>query len=112
MQNQTILSGILHHIPSDMQEVLQNNPNILEKWNSLTPIQRNEWICWVTIVKRDETRLKHISRMLEELELGEKTPCCFIQRRSLENASRCHAAQTQNPYRFALRLRSSLYGGA
>jgi len=77
MQNQTILSGILHPISSDMQEVLQKNPNILEKWNNLTPIQRNEWICWVTIVKRDETRLKHISRMLEELEAGEKTPCCW-----------------------------------
>jgi len=77
MDNKLILSGILHSIPSDMQEVLRNKPNILEKWNDLTPIQRNEWICWVTIVKRDETRLKHISRMLEELEIGEKTPCCW-----------------------------------
>jgi hypothetical protein len=77
MQNQTILSGILHPIPSDMQEVLQNNPKILEKWNSLTPIQRNEWICWVTIVKKEDTRLNHINRMLEELETGEKTPCCW-----------------------------------
>jgi hypothetical protein len=77
MQNQKILSGILHSISSDMQEVLQNNTNILEKWNNLTPIQRNEWICWVTIVKKEETRQKHISRMLEELELGKKTPCCW-----------------------------------
>lgn len=77
MHNTTVLPDILHPIPLDMLEVLQNKLNILEKWNNLTPIQRNEWICWVNIVKKENTRLNHINRMLEELESGEKTPCCW-----------------------------------
>ena len=48
-----------------------------EKWNKLTPIQRNEWICWVTIVKKSETREDHIKRMGEELSEGKRQPCCW-----------------------------------
>jgi len=47
-----ISDGILHEVPSDMKKALISNADILMKWNNLTPIQRNEWICWVTIVKK------------------------------------------------------------
>ena len=72
-----ILSGIVHELPKDMLRVLQENKEILKIWNSLTPIQRNEWICWVTIVKKQETKEKHIQRMIEELHQGIKQPCCW-----------------------------------
>ena len=72
-----ILSGIVHELPEDMLRVLQQNKEILKIWNSLTPIQRNEWICWVTIVKKQETREKYIQRMIEELHQGIKKPCCW-----------------------------------
>lgn len=72
-----ILNGILHEVPSDMQEKLKKDAMILEKWNKLTPIQRNEWICWVTIVKKSETRIEHINRMAEELKEGKRQPCCW-----------------------------------
>jgi uncharacterized protein YdeI (YjbR/CyaY-like superfamily) len=72
-----ILNGILHEVPNDMQKSLITDVNILEKWNKLTPIQRNEWICWVTIVKKEETRLEHIARMLEDLSEGKRNPCCW-----------------------------------
>ena len=72
-----IFNGILHEVPSDMKLKLMTNAVILEKWNKLTPIQRNEWICWVTIVKKSETRLEHIERMLEELNFGKCQPCCW-----------------------------------
>ncbi|MDD4703250.1 MAG: YdeI/OmpD-associated family protein [Bacteroidales bacterium] len=72
-----ILSGIVHELPEDMLRVLQENKEILKIWNSLTPIQRNEWICWVTIVKKQETKEKHIQRMIEELHQGIKQPCCW-----------------------------------
>ncbi len=52
-----ILNGILHEVPDDMQTTLSSNATLLEKWNKLTPIQRNEWICWVTIVKKQEQLL-------------------------------------------------------
>lgn len=74
----TIISdGILHEVPDDMRAVLARDSDILAKWNKLTPIQRNEWICWVTIVKQPKTREQHIGRMLEELKEGKRQPCCW-----------------------------------
>jgi hypothetical protein len=72
-----ILSGVLHEVPSDMQKALTSDAGILERWNKLTPIQRNEWICWITIVKNNETRVKRIDRMVEELKDGKRQPCCW-----------------------------------
>lgn len=72
-----ILNGILHEVPDDMQKTLSSDAKLLEKWNKLTPIQRNEWICWVTNVKKSETREDHIKRMGEELSEGKRQPCCW-----------------------------------
>lgn len=54
-----------------------SNADLLVKWENLTPIQRNEWICWVTMAKKEETRNKRISRMVEELKEGARQPCCW-----------------------------------
>jgi len=72
-----ILNGILHEVTDDIKKVLIANEKILASWNSLTPIQRNEWICWITIVKKDETRTEHIARMVDDLEKGKRQPCCW-----------------------------------
>jgi len=72
-----ISDGILHPVTDDIKEALLSDSEILNKWNNLTPIQRNEWICWITIVKKEETRKEHIRRMLEDLKSGKKTPCCW-----------------------------------
>ncbi len=75
--NRNVLSGVLHEIPNDMKTALHANAEAREVWNALTPIQRNEWICWVTIVKQSETRAEHIQRMIEELNEGKRKPCCW-----------------------------------
>lgn len=72
-----ISNGVLHKVPADMKKVFQSDISLLEKWNKLTPIQRNEWICWVTIVKKSETRAEHIDRMIEDLKGGKRQPCCW-----------------------------------
>lgn len=72
-----ILTGVVHRLPEDMKKILISDDEILNKWNSLTPIQRNEWICWVTIVKKSETRSSHMQRMLSELKEGKRQPCCW-----------------------------------
>lgn len=72
-----IADGILHEVPEDMGQALTSNEQILVNWNNLTPIQRNEWICWVTIVKKSVTRMEHIARMAEELLEGKRQPCCW-----------------------------------
>lgn len=77
MTNIIIAEGILHEVPEDIKNVLKADTDILLRWNKLTPIQRNEWICWVTIVKKTETRVDHIKRMLEDLSEGKKQPCCW-----------------------------------
>lgn len=77
LTNIIIADGILHEVPDDIKIVLTSDLLLLEKWNKLTPIQRNEWICWVTIVKKTETRIDHINRMKEELLEGKRQPCCW-----------------------------------
>ncbi len=72
-----IQNGILHEVTDDIAKALKGNKDILNRWNKLTPIQRNEWICWVTIVKKPETRVQHVQRMLEDLNAGKRQPCCW-----------------------------------
>ncbi|NMA30378.1 MAG: YdeI/OmpD-associated family protein [Candidatus Methanofastidiosa archaeon] len=72
-----IATGVVHDVPQDMEQALTSNEQIIAIWNNLTPIQRNEWICWVTIVKKAETRTAHIERMLNELNEGKRQPCCW-----------------------------------
>lgn len=77
MPNTKISSGVVHTVPRDLRKVLSSNSNILELWNSLTPLARNEWICWVTAVKKAETRDDHIRRLQEDLTKGKRRPCCW-----------------------------------
>lgn len=77
MPKQKIESGVVHTVPTDLKEILNSHPDILEKWNGLTPLARNEWICWITIVKKAETRKEHIARLQEDLLKGKRRPCCW-----------------------------------
>lgn len=72
-----IAPGVVHDIPDDLRELLLSNDAVLEKWNKLTDLARNEWICYVTIVKKPETRENHLTRLSEEILQGEKRPCCW-----------------------------------
>lgn len=67
----------IHEVPDDLRKALISNPGVLEKWNELTVLARNEWICWVTIVKKAETRKEHIERLCAELVDGKRRPCCW-----------------------------------
>lgn len=76
-RNKKILSGVVHEVPKDIEIALKADIDYLDRWNNLTPIQRNEWICWVTIVKKSETRAEHIHRLVKELKEGKRQPCCW-----------------------------------
>jgi uncharacterized protein YdeI (YjbR/CyaY-like superfamily) len=67
----------LHTIPKDMNAVLRSDPKLKEKWQKLTPLMKNEWICWVTVFKKAETRENHLRRWYEEVVDGQKRPCCW-----------------------------------
>jgi len=63
----TLSPGTLHELPDDIIHALHQHPDSAEKRNLLTPLARNEWICRVTIVKKEETRAHHIERLCEEV---------------------------------------------
>jgi len=77
MEKIEIGSGVVHSVPEDLIIVLRATPDLLEKWNDLTPLQRNEWICWLTIVKKEVTRKDHLERLSRELLEGKRRPCCW-----------------------------------
>ncbi len=69
--------GLVHEVPHDLLEVLTSDDAVLEKWNKLTPLARNEWICWTISVKQDKTRKEHILRLQTDILEGKKRPCCW-----------------------------------
>ncbi len=73
----TISGGVVHDLPSDMRKALTADARALAAWESLTPLARNEWICWTTIVKKAETRQEHIARTVSQLKEGDRRPCCW-----------------------------------
>jgi uncharacterized protein YdeI (YjbR/CyaY-like superfamily) len=77
MKDNLVKSGVIHSVPKELNSILLNNPKLLTAWNLLTPLARNEWICWVTIVKKTETRDEHLVRLQEDLLKGKKRPCCW-----------------------------------
>ena len=62
-----ISGGVVHEVPADLRRALLADESALERWEDLTPLARNEWICWVITVKRPETRQNHIERVVTEL---------------------------------------------
>lgn len=78
MPQKLLLSGTAHKIPSDLHQALNANKSAATKWNDLTPLARNEWICWVTFVKKEETRIDHVKRTIIHLNEGKRRPCCWI----------------------------------
>ncbi len=78
MTKNSIASGTVHELPADLLKAFTADKSALEKWENLTPLARNEWICWVTFVKQDETRKDHVRRLVSELKEGKRRPCCWI----------------------------------
>jgi hypothetical protein len=69
--------GTVHAAQKDMQEALQADPEIFLLWQNLTPLGRNEFICWVEDAKQVKTRERRIQRTREELSEGKRRPCCW-----------------------------------
>jgi Bacteriocin-protection, YdeI or OmpD-Associated len=70
--------GVAHDLPEDLRKALRSDPTAVAIWETLTPLARNEWICWVVSVKKPETRREHVKRVRSELHDGMRRPCCFM----------------------------------
>jgi uncharacterized protein YdeI (YjbR/CyaY-like superfamily) len=77
MANKKISNGVVHILPPDLKKALLASPKALLAWEKITPLARNEWICWTISVKTPETRREHIKRVISELKEGIRRPCCW-----------------------------------
>jgi hypothetical protein len=75
---QIISGGTAHTLPADLRQALTSDKEALVAWQDLTPLARNEWICWVTFVKKEETRKEHVQRTVSQLKEGKRRPCCWL----------------------------------
>jgi Bacteriocin-protection, YdeI or OmpD-Associated len=71
------LHGTVHTAREDLQSAMCADAGVLALWQSLTPLGRNEFICWVDDAKQAKTRARRIIRTCEELIEGKKRPCCW-----------------------------------
>lgn len=77
MASQLVPGGVVHVLPDDLHQALFADPAALAAWNDITPLARNEFICWVEDAKKEPTRQRRIRRTQEELKDGQRRPCCW-----------------------------------
>jgi uncharacterized protein YdeI (YjbR/CyaY-like superfamily) len=70
-------SGMVHTLPADLSKVIKSDGQALATWQDITPLARNEYICWVTSAKQDETRKKRVIWAKDILKAGKRRPCCW-----------------------------------
>ncbi len=75
--NKKVSSGVVHKLPSDLKDALISEPTALMAWEDITPLARNEWICWVTSPKQKETRERRVKVGIDKLLSGMRRPCCW-----------------------------------
>ena len=77
VSSERVPGGVVHKLPADLREALIDNSTALAAWRDITPLARNEFICWVEDAKQEMTRKRRIRRTREELEEGQRRPCCW-----------------------------------
>ena len=77
MASTRVPGGVVLELPKDLRTALVGNPTARDAWTDITPLARNEFICWVEDAKQQQTRERRIRRTQEELEEGQRRPCCW-----------------------------------
>ena len=72
-----IVGGGLHTMPGDFRRAIEADARAKSLWADITPLARNEWICWVVSAKKDETRSRRIAVGLDKMRKGMRRPCCW-----------------------------------
>jgi hypothetical protein len=74
----TIAGGTAHPLPKDFKEAIASSKAVVSLWQDITPLARNEWICWVTSGKKEETRGARIQKAVSKMKGGMRRPCCWV----------------------------------
>ncbi len=77
VSGKAVPGGVVHDLPADLCTALNANATAIAAWMDITPLARNEFICWVEDAKQEKTRERRIRRTVEELEEGRRRPCCW-----------------------------------
>ena len=78
MTREPIISGgVVHDLPVDLEALLRLDAEALATWGDITPLARNEWICWIESAKKIETRRKRLDWGCSNLREGKRRPCCW-----------------------------------
>ena len=72
-----ILGGTIHKLPDDLKKKILSDPKMFLAWQDITPLARNEWICWIESPKKIETRIHRIEVAESKLNQGDRRPCCW-----------------------------------
>ncbi len=72
-----LAQGTVHTVGPDLEAALRSDAEALALWQAITPLGRNEFLCWVEDARQARTRERRIGRMLEELREGKTRPCCW-----------------------------------
>jgi uncharacterized protein YdeI (YjbR/CyaY-like superfamily) len=68
---------MVHTLPTDFRKAIASEPKVKALWDDITPLARNEWICWVTSGKKLETKQIRIDKALSKMKSGMRRPCCW-----------------------------------
>lgn len=77
MTKEKISHGLIHKIPGDVRDTITSLPKVYAVWEDITPLARNEWICWIDSAKKIETRKRRMDIMLDKFKNGERRSCCW-----------------------------------
>lgn len=72
-----ISDGVVHKMPDDFKQAILTSKKVAELWQDITPLARNEWICWVEDAKKSDTRKRRIEVGLSKMNGGMRRPCCW-----------------------------------
>lgn len=73
-----LADGTAHKLPADMKKLILSDKKLLAMWEDITPLARNEWICWTVTCAKAETRAHHLVVMKSKMHKGERRPCCWM----------------------------------
>ena len=77
MSKKETSTSAVHKIPTDFRTAIESDSAVKDIWPTITPLAKNEWICWVTSAKKDETRSRRIVVGLDQMRNGMRRPCCW-----------------------------------
>lgn len=77
MNKHKVSDGVIHKTPKKLASIIFFMPNLHEAWEDITPLARNEWLCWIASAVKSETQAKRTRILCENLINGKRRPCCW-----------------------------------